>query len=136
MQITSFPFWFNIVSIAIAVLPVCLSPIINSLWPFPIGIIESIALIPVCNGSLTDCLSIILGAGTSIGLVSLVIIGPLPSISSPNELTTLPSIPSPTGTSTILLVLFTISPSFIPSSDPRSILHYLVQDLMPYQIRH
>ena len=42
---------------------------ISSLWPFPIGTIASIALIPVCKGSLTEDLSIILGAGTSIGLL-------------------------------------------------------------------
>jgi len=42
-----------IVSIAIAVFPVCLSPIINSLCPLPMGIIESIGLIPVCKGSFT-----------------------------------------------------------------------------------
>jgi hypothetical protein len=36
-----------IVSSAIAVLPVCRSPMINSRWPRPIGIIPSTALIPV-----------------------------------------------------------------------------------------
>ena len=80
IHITSLPFWLIIVSIAIAVLPVCLSPIINSLCPLPIGIIESIALIPVCRGSLTELLSKIPGAGTSIALYPSFLIGPFPSI--------------------------------------------------------
>ena len=42
-----------IVSSAIAVLPVWRSPMISSRWPRPIGIIASIALMPVCIGSLT-----------------------------------------------------------------------------------
>ena len=54
------------VSKPIDVLPVWRSPTINSLWPRPIGIIESIAITPVCKGSNTDCLSIIPGAGDSI----------------------------------------------------------------------
>lgn len=41
------------------------------------------------------------------------LIGPCPSIGFPNASTTLPSIPSPIGTSTIEPVLFTISPSWI-----------------------
>ena len=36
-----------------AVLPVCRSPMISSRWPRPIGVIASIALIPVCSGSFT-----------------------------------------------------------------------------------
>ncbi len=40
-------------SMAIAVLPVCRSPMISSRWPRPIGVIASIALIPVCSGSFT-----------------------------------------------------------------------------------
>ena len=42
-----------IVSIAIAVLPVCRSPMISSRWPRPIGVMASMALMPVCSGSLT-----------------------------------------------------------------------------------
>ena len=41
-----------IVSTPIAVLPVPRSPMISSRWPRPIGIIESIALRPVCSGSI------------------------------------------------------------------------------------
>ena len=47
-------FWLMIVSIAIAVLPVCRSPMMSWRWPRPIGVIESIALMPVISGSLTD----------------------------------------------------------------------------------
>ena len=53
MQMTSLPFWLMIVSIATAVLPVWRSPMISSRWPRPIGIIASMALMPVCSGSLT-----------------------------------------------------------------------------------
>src|SRR3972149_2738859 len=49
MQWRSLPFWFRIVSIARAVFPVWRSPMISSRWPRPIGIIESIALRPVCG---------------------------------------------------------------------------------------
>ena len=41
-----------IVSIAIVVLPVERSPMISWRWPRPIGVIESIALMPVASGSL------------------------------------------------------------------------------------
>ena len=33
-----------------AVLPVLRSPMINSRWPRPMGVIESMALMPVCSG--------------------------------------------------------------------------------------
>src|ERR1700752_2933405 len=42
-----------IVSTATAVLPVPRSPMISSRWPRPIGIIPSIALMPVWSGSFT-----------------------------------------------------------------------------------
>lgn len=50
------------VSIATAVLPVYLSPIISSLYPLPIGTKQSTALSPVCIGSVTLILGIIPGA--------------------------------------------------------------------------
>jgi len=50
---------------AIAVFPVCLSPIISSLYPLPIGTSESTHLSPVCIGSCTDFLGIIPGALSS-----------------------------------------------------------------------
>ena len=43
-----------IVSIAIVVLPVARSPMISWRWPRPIGVIASIALMPVASGSCTD----------------------------------------------------------------------------------
>ena len=46
-------FWLMIVSIAMAVLPVWRSPMISWRWPRPIGIIASMALMPVCIGSCT-----------------------------------------------------------------------------------
>ena len=38
-------------SMAIALLPICRSPIINSRWPRPIGIIASMTRMPVYRGS-------------------------------------------------------------------------------------
>ena len=107
-------FWLIIVSIATAVFPVCLSPIINSRWPLPIGIKLSIAFKPVCTGSDTDLLGIIPGALTS----TLFLFSPLssalfPSIGFPNPSTTLPNNSLPIGTSTIEPVLLTVSPSLI-----------------------
>ena len=71
-----------IASIAIAVLPVCLSPIINSRWPRPIGTLLSTAFIPVSTGSLTGFLAIIPGAFTSIFTLYHLIIVTFPSIAS------------------------------------------------------
>ena len=56
-----------IVSIAIAVLPVPRSPMISSRWPRPIGIIASIALMPVWSGSFTGWRSTTPGALNSSG---------------------------------------------------------------------
>ena len=56
-----------IVSMAIAVLPVLRSPMISSRWPRPIGIMASIALMPVCSGSLTGWRSAMPGAMNSSG---------------------------------------------------------------------
>ena len=67
MQITSWPFWLMIVSTMIAVLPVWRSPMISSRWPRPIGIMESMALMPVCSGSLTGWRSMTPGALNSTG---------------------------------------------------------------------
>ena len=68
------------VSTAIAVLPVYLSPIISSLCPVPIGVSASIAVRPVCKGWCTDFLVIIPGATRSIGRVLLLSMSPLPSM--------------------------------------------------------
>ena len=76
MQMTSLPFWLMIVSMAMAVLPVLRSPMISSRWPRPIGIIASIALMPVCSGSFTGWRSTTPGALTRSAGVSVVSIGP------------------------------------------------------------
>ena len=49
-----------------------------------------------------------------------VFIGPLPSIGCPRGFTTLPSIASPTGTSTTRPVLFARSPSFTSRDSPNN----------------
>ena len=69
MQITSPPRWFRMVSSATAVLPVWRSPMISSRWPRPMGIMESMALIPVCSGSRTGWRSTTPGAMRSMGLI-------------------------------------------------------------------
>ena len=107
------------VSRQIAVLPVWRSPMISSRWPRPIGIMESIALMPVWSGTFTGARSMMPGAGHSTGRDSVVLMGPLPSIGLPSASTTRPSIASPTGTSTMRLVRFTVSPSRIFWSEPR-----------------
>lgn len=70
------------------VLPVWRSPTINSLWPHPIGILESIAIRPVCNASVTDCLSIIPGAGDSTWIKSVVKTSEMNAINNPSNVTT------------------------------------------------
>ena len=67
---TSPPFWLMIVSSAIAVLPVWRSPMMSSRWPRPIGIIASIALMPVCSGSFTGWRAMMPGALISMRRVS------------------------------------------------------------------
>ncbi|MPM37706.1 hypothetical protein SDC9_84325 [bioreactor metagenome] len=118
MHITFCPFWFIIVSVAMVVLPVCLSPMMSSLWPRPMGNMESIARIPVCKGVLTDFLSTILGALHSMGRKSSARISPLPSMGVPKASTTLPKKLSPTKTPAILPVLITREPSFKSFSLP------------------
>ena len=118
-----------IVSTAMAVLPVCLSPMISSLCPLPIGNIESIASIPVSSGTDTDFLSIIPGASCSTGLKSEAMISPPPSIGVPSASTTLPRKPSPTGTPVFLPVRLTLSPSATESSLLKRI-HPMLSDLI------
>jgi hypothetical protein len=43
-----------IVSMPMVVLPVARSPMISSRWPRPMGIMASMAMMPVCTGWLTD----------------------------------------------------------------------------------
>ena len=106
-------FWLIIVSIAIAVFPVCLSPMINYLCPLPIGTNPSTAFNPVCIGSLTDFLGMIPGAFIYTLFLLSVFTGPRPSIGFPKASKTLPNISSPIGTSTIAPVLVTVSPYWI-----------------------
>src|SRR5919108_1207963 len=93
---------------------------ISSRWPRPMGIIESIALRPVCIGSFTGWRWTTPGALCSAGRVSLVRISPLPSSGLPSGSTILPSSASPTGTSSRRPVRFTWSPSSISSHSPNS----------------
>jgi hypothetical protein len=107
-----------IVSTATAVLPVWRSPMISSRWPRPIGTIASIDFNPVCTGCDTDCRAMTPGATFSMTSVILALIGPLPSIGSPSELTTRPISSGPTGTARMRPVHLTVSPSVMCSYSP------------------
>ena len=65
------------------------------------GIIESMARMPVCMGSCTGLREMTPGALNSTGRMPSALMGPLPSIGMPSGLTTRPSISRPDGTSTI-----------------------------------
>ena len=56
-----------IVSMQMVVLPVERSPMINSRWPRPIGIIASIGMMPVCTAWLTGWRRMMPGAIFSTG---------------------------------------------------------------------
>src|SRR5207249_1133264 len=85
------------VSSAMAVLPVCRSPMMSSRWPRPMGIIASIALMPVWSGSFTGWRTTMPGAFSSMRRLALVLMGPLPSTGRPSAFTTRPRSASPTG---------------------------------------
>ena len=107
MQMTSWPFWLMMVSTAMAVFPVWRSPMISSRWPRPMGIMESMALMPVCSGSL-HVLAVDHARRRGLdGPEPFGRMGPLPSRGCPRGLTTRPSRASPTGTSTIRPVRLT-----------------------------
>src|SRR6476659_4373387 len=108
------------VSIAIAVLPVCRSPMISSRWPRPIGIIESIAFSPVCIGSTSGWRWTTPRAVCSAERVSVVLMSPLSSSGRPSGSTRRPSSSSPTGISRSLPVRFTVSSSETLSQSPKS----------------
>ena len=74
---------------------------------------------PVSIGVFTGCLSIIPGAGVSIGLYSSASISPKPSIGLPRASITLPRNPSPTGIPAVFFVLLTRLPSVISLSSPK-----------------
>jgi hypothetical protein len=97
---------------ATAVLPVPRSPMISSRCPRPIGIIESMALMPVWSGSFTGCLTMMPGAGDSTLRVIAASTVPCSSIGLPSASTTRPMSCGPTGTSSTRPVLRTSSPSF------------------------
>ena len=82
------------------------------------GIIASIALMPVCSGSLTLSRCTIPGAFTSTFWVSLEAMGPFPSTGWPSAFTTRPTIAGPTGTSAMRPVRLTTSPSRISWPSP------------------
>ena len=65
------------VSVAMTVLPVWRSPMISSRWPRPMGIMESMALMPVCSGTLTHLRSMMPGALRSMGRSSFDVDGAL-----------------------------------------------------------
>ena len=62
------------------VLPVLRSPMISSRWPRPIGVIASIALMPVCSGSCTGLRPMMPGAWISMRRCSVPMRSPWPSI--------------------------------------------------------
>ena len=107
------------VSTAMAVLPVWRSPIINSRCPLPMGIMESMAFKPVCKGSFTGWRAVTPKAFLSTGTWVSAFTGPFPSTGTPKGVMTLPRMASPTGTSTILPVRLTISPSLMVSHSPK-----------------
>jgi hypothetical protein len=74
-----------------AVLPVLRSPMISSRCPRPIGIMLSIALMPVCSGSFTGWRSAMPGAMISSGRRCGDWIGPLPSSGRASGSTTRPT---------------------------------------------
>ena len=84
------------------------------------GIMESIALIPVCKGCFTGWRCITPNALRSIGKCVSDSTGPLPSIGCPNGFTTRPSIASPTGTSMTRSVRLAKSPSFTLRLSPNN----------------
>ena len=107
-----------IVSMAIAVLPVCRSPMISSRWPRPIGIMASMALMPVWSGSLTLDRLTTDGAWSSSWRSSVPSIGPRPSSGTPSGPTTRPRKASPTGTDSTSPVRRTCWPSSILLKSP------------------
>src|SRR5512146_740912 len=79
----------------------------------------SMALMPVCIGSLTGCRWTTDGAWTSRARSWVPAIAPRPSSGSPSGLTTRPRNPSPTGTERISPVRLTRWPSSMPENSPR-----------------
>src|SRR5215213_2738417 len=118
MHFTPRPRWLRIVSMATLVLPVLRSPMMSSRWPRPIGIMASMALMPVWRGSCTGLRPVMPGAWTSRRRGSAPAISPRPSRGSPRGLTTRPSRASPTGTERMLPVALTAWPSSMWPTSP------------------
>ena len=97
----------------------------SSLCPRPIGIIESIALIPVLRGVLTGSRSTTPGAIFSRGIFLPFFIFGLPSKGFPRGSITLPNNSSDTSIANISPVVFRVSPSFMSDASPRSIIEAL-----------
>ncbi len=79
MHFTPWPFWFRMVSMATVVFPVFRSPMMSSRWPRPMGVMASMALMPVCSGSCTGWRSTIPGAWISMRRMMGSTSGPLAS---------------------------------------------------------
>src|SRR3954451_20929606 len=84
------------------------------------GVMASMALMPVCIGSLTGWRPMIDGAWISTRRMVAPVMGPLPSTGSPRGFTTRLSRASPTGTDRMRPVDFTVWPSSMPSASPRT----------------
>src|SRR3954453_18804429 len=119
MHFTPWPFWARIVSTATVVLPVLRSPMISSRCPRPIGVMASMALMPVCSGSCTGWRPTMPGACTSSRRSWLEFSGPLPSMAWPSAFTTRPISASPTGTERMRPVALTEPPSSTWLASPR-----------------
>ncbi len=111
--------WLMIASMAMAVLPVFWSPMISSRWPRPIGVMPSMALMPVWRGSFTGWRWTTEGAWISRTRKPSSLIGPLSSSGRPSGSTTRPRSPSPIGTERIRPVCLTGAPSSISAPSPR-----------------
>jgi hypothetical protein len=109
--VAQFCFWLMIVSTQTAVRPVLRSPMISWRWPRPIGVIASMALMPVCSGSLTPWRSITDAACSSSTRWVSASMSPRPSMALPSGSTTRPRKLSPTGTERMLPVRLTGWPS-------------------------
>ena len=82
------------------------------------GVMASMALMPVWRGWPTGWRPMIEGAWISMRRGWAPTIGPLPSMGSPRALTTRPSMASPTGTDRMRPVALTVWPSSMPSTLP------------------
>ena len=115
-------FWLDDGIDRTAVLPVWRSPMINSRWPRPIGIIESIVLIPVWSGSFTGWRKITPGALRSSGISYR---SPFDRSFAVNRLSECIHYTAQHTVTSFLIEpicqpVFTVSPSRIPFDSPRS----------------